>query len=262
MSKKLSIEEVREVFKINGLELLSDNYISCRDPLDYKCSCGRVAKMALNNVRKGKKCKACGIEKRRGAKRLKEKDVFFYIKSRGFSILSDEYKNAASHLKLKCPEGHIFNTSYRSFKNSKYGCRKCYVKKNSGKNHHSYKHGMSKEYRLDRNKSKILNNAWKRKLLKRYGYQCDLCDGKNNLIGHHKDGYNWCIDRRYDVDNGVILCKRHHDSFHKQYGKGDNTNEQYRKFRNYIKNYVMNPWRQFPEDFQNMITNGFLETFK
>ena len=42
---------------------------------------------------------------------------------------------------------------------------------------------------------------------------------------------NWCRERRIDITNGVCLCEVCHKEFHKLYGKGDNTKEQYIEFK-------------------------------
>jgi len=59
---------------------------------------------------------------------------------------------------------------------------------------------------------------------------------KSFLVAHHKDGFNWCIDRRFDENNGAALCKHHHslahNSFHAEYGNGNNTEQQYLEWIN------------------------------
>lgn len=72
--------------------------------------------------------------------------------------------------------------------------------------------------------------AWRSSVYKRDGYKCVACLQKGYLNAHHLDGWNWCVERRYDVTNGVTLCWRCHAAFHRQYGRGDNTSFQFEAF--------------------------------
>ena len=78
----------------------------------------------------------------------------------------------------------------------------------------------NKEYKL------FLN-----KVLYRDNYTCRCCGTKstkdNNLIVHHLDGYNWCVEKRTDDTNGITLCECCHSNFHSSYGCGGNTKEQF-----------------------------------
>jgi len=66
-------------------------------------------------------------------------------------------------------------------------------------------------------------------------YMCDCCFQKRStdviLNAHHLDGWNWAIDKRFDISNLVTLCERCHEEFHNVYGKGNNTKEQYEVFK-------------------------------
>lgn len=57
------------------------------------------------------------------------------------------------------------------------------------------------------------------------------------IQAHHLDGYNWAKDKRLEVDNGVTLCEDCHKTFHNEYGRGDNTKEQYNNFIKSIKDF-------------------------
>jgi hypothetical protein len=50
------------------------------------------------------------------------------------------------------------------------------------------------------------------------------------LNSHHLNAWNTHPDERYDIDNGVVLCKYHHDDFHVKYGRGGNTEEQFDEY--------------------------------
>lgn len=89
----------------------------------------------------------------------------------------------------------------------------------SGPSHPMWKGGHSKE-RHARYKDPEYTE-WRTKCLERDGYTCQWCDAKNGmgekivLQVHHKIHYWKRPDLRYDIDNGVTLCKSCHQKAHK-----------------------------------------------
>ena len=67
-----------------------------------------------------------------------------------------------------------------------------------------------------------------------YTCQCCGCTESNSFNAHHLNSYDWCIDGRTNVDNGVTICKKCHKNFHKLFGYGNNTKEQYEEFLSLI----------------------------
>lgn len=73
-------------------------------------------------------------------------------------------------------------------------------------------------------------NDFIKKVLKRDNYECQCCHKKENLVVHHLDSYNWCIDKRADETNGITLCDLCHKNFHITYGRGNNTKKQFEEW--------------------------------
>lgn len=70
-------------------------------------------------------------------------------------------------------------------------------------------------------------------VMERDGYKCVLCGvHENRMFVHHLNGYNWDVENRCNPDNGVTLCDGCHKAFHKRYGKGWNTKEQFIEYAN------------------------------
>lgn len=72
-------------------------------------------------------------------------------------------------------------------------------------------------------------------MFKRDDYACQLCSTRvGTLNAHHLNAWNSHPDERFDIDNGVTLCTDCHTNFHKEYGYGNNTKEQFSEFRGTI----------------------------
>lgn len=75
-----------------------------------------------------------------------------------------------------------------------------------------------------------------RNVLERDDFTCDICRQKGgNLNAHHLNGYDWDKGNRTNIDNGITLCEKCHTDFHKIYGYGNNTKEQYIDYKNTFK---------------------------
>lgn len=58
-----------------------------------------------------------------------------------------------------------------------------------------------------------------RALIIRQQKVCIICGSKKTREVHHiKDGSNH-PEHRFDLDNGIVLCKKHHTLFHTKYKK-------------------------------------------
>lgn len=100
---------------------------------------------------------------------------------------------------------------------------------------------MKRRYNYNRNRSSDrtspLYTSFCRSVYKRDGGKCVCCNSSFRINAHHLDGWSWFIAGRYDVRNAVTLCKKCHDKFHVEYGKGKNTIAQFDEFlqRHYRK---------------------------
>lgn len=134
-------------------------------------------------------------------------------------------------------------------------CKNCFGKSNSGENnpmygkkledthplvvknkavsenpelHHNYKEG---KFIDGRSSSKF--KVWSDKVKEKFDNKCDCC-GYSMVIAlkaHHLYSYEANKGIALDVENGVALCGNCHEEFHKENGWGDNTPEQYYKFK-------------------------------
>ncbi len=86
---------------------------------------------------------------------------------------------------------------------------------------------LSEEDRVDR-RSIPWVKSWAKDVKVRAHFTCECCGqvgGK--LASHHKDSYRSNKERRTDILNGVCLCDACHKDFHKKYGQGNNTVDQF-----------------------------------
>ena len=129
-SEKLSetfrhdIEHVKNIIESNNLEWISGEYINTNTILTVKCPNGHIYQTKFSVINQGYGCPHCY-----GNAKLSYDYVKSQIESEGFKLLSDEYINAQSPLKLRCPEGHEFMSNWNNFQCG-HRCPVC--KKSSG----------------------------------------------------------------------------------------------------------------------------------
>lgn len=79
--------------------------------------------------------------------------------------------------------------------------------------------GYSRALATDENLKKRNNTQlqkWAHSVKEKYGWKCALCGSKENLEAHHIIPVSNDPEMRfkYDVNNGIALCKEHHDMVH------------------------------------------------
>jgi hypothetical protein len=230
---KFSYEYVYQYFKEHGCELLETEYVNNNTKMRFKCSCGNESyRIRFSTFSKGARCDECKRKRLSKASRIYTlEEVSNIFKERGCTLLEDDYKNTKQLLHYICKCGAEHSIRLTNFKDQGNSCPECKRKALSGENHYLYNPHLTDAERL-RNKTRINDlgmKSWRTSVFKRDDYTCQCCSKRGNgvLNAHHLDGYNWCINKRTDITNGVTLCEDCHTEFHQEYGKGYNTREQY-----------------------------------
>ena len=127
-NKKYTYQEVKRIFEKEGYILLSKEYKSANEKLEYKCSNGHIHYVTLNSFNHGTRCPECrNIKMNQKMKKSTEeiKDLFL---QEGYILLENEYINAHQKLRLQCPNGHTISLSYDKFQQG-VRCSKCNASK-------------------------------------------------------------------------------------------------------------------------------------
>ncbi len=127
MSRKLTIEQMREIAKSHGGECLSEKYRNAKTKLRWKCSEGHEWEAVPDHIKEEHWCPHCAgnalltIEQMRGI-----------AKSRGGKCLSKEYEGNHKNLRWKCSEGHEWEAQPSSVKQGRW-CPVCGIEKSAEK---------------------------------------------------------------------------------------------------------------------------------
>jgi len=64
------------------------------------------------------------------------------------------------------------------------------------------------------------------------GFKCFIKGetNKKSLCCHHLNTWNWCVDGRYDINNGILIHKDIHQHFQKLFGFADVKTEDFERF--------------------------------
>lgn len=207
----------------HGIEILEDT--GKRDDcaiFNCKCHCGKIFQAKPSRI-KSKDLRSCGCSPKRDQIDMTNKtfNKLIFLKDSG----KRNNRNRILWL-IKCYCGNEFLSPRDSIISGDTTSCGCYRKKIAFEKR--YNPNLSKEDR-ERNRGSVKYNEWRNSVYDRDNYRCIIC-GNNNIQAHHLDGWNWCKEKRYDIENGLTLCKFHHNDFHKKYGRGNNTKEQFNEY--------------------------------
>lgn len=78
-------------------------------------------------------------------------------------------------------------------------------------------------------------HQWRKEVYKRDYWTCQITKikstRKQKICAHHIEAWNSNKELRFDIDNGVVLLAIIHKLFHKIYGNGYNTRDQFNEFK-------------------------------
>ena len=89
----------------------------------------------------------------------------------------------------------------------KHGMRGCY--------HPNWKGGITPENQVGRNSLEYKH--WRNSVFARDDYTCQICGKRGGeLQAHHLERWSECKGKRYEVNNGMTLCKECHKEVHRR----------------------------------------------
>ncbi len=101
------------------------------------------------------------------------------------------------------------------------------LKHRSGSENPNWNPNLSDEWRAIQRSRRYLpeNRIFVESVLKRDNFKCQACFIENEKLHvHHKDAWSINVQRHFDLQNGITLCKRCHRKLHSLFGL--KTNEQ------------------------------------
>jgi hypothetical protein len=184
-----------------------------------RCDCGNEIEAWRTNLIQGKK-KNCGCKK--------YEDRNETGKRYGRWTVICRYNGSVEHWECCCDcggKGVVSRSNLISGNSQSCGCLQRERASAGGKKNRRYSWEESFQRRTRPN-----INIWRKSVLVKDGYKCQICETTENLVAHHKDCWMNFKEKRLDVDNGACVCKKHHILFHQMCGQGNNTSKQWCKY--------------------------------
>lgn len=167
--------------------------------------------------------KRYGCENVFQSKKIKEKSRETMIKKYGVEYITQS-EEMQKIIKETCMKKYGVD-NYAKTQEFKNGIR--------GENSPRWKKDKTTE---ERDRYTLEYREWRSEVFEKSNYTCQKCGARHVLLNAHHI-YNWkdYNDLRYEVSNGVCLCRDCHIDFHSIYGKRNNNLMQILDFLNYGK---------------------------
>lgn len=240
--KSISHDEFMEKFLTQGdpnVEVIG-KYVNSSTRIHCRCKkCGFKWDVIPTSLLRGHGCRMCGYEVAK-AKQSKSHDEFLAdferLGNKNIEIIG-QYISCSHSIKVRCKQcGKVWDASIIHLLYSGHQCYDCYKKNNFGENHPNWKPTKTNEERL-RKREYPEYREFVQGVLRRDKFVCQISGTVGgDLVAHHLNSYDWDIDNRTNVDNGITLSKDIHIEFHKQYGYGNNTKSQFLDFAKCLLN--------------------------
>jgi len=119
--------DIEGAFKSAGHTLLSAFYINNRTKLKARCPQGDIYEIRWGNFQQGQRCPLCSNRKKSQNKLLSPILVKEYVEKEGYHLCS-KYSSAKEKMWFMCPNKHVYESTWDSFK-SGHRCRICSLEK-------------------------------------------------------------------------------------------------------------------------------------
>lgn len=169
------------------------------------------------------KCSVCGKTITRQKIQTLTHDIFFCSDECKAQYYKTKYAGDNSPIYSKvektCEEcGNKYLVYYCEKEKSRFCSKKCrykwQAKRMKGKSHPNWQGGKANERSLAWVSKEY--KAWRKEVFERDNYTCQLCGDNSggNLNAHHIKLFSKYPELRYNVNNGITLCKKCHIKVH------------------------------------------------
>jgi excisionase family DNA binding protein len=228
VSRKNLTENFVKVCEEKGYKT-NEIYSGIQTLMSFECEkCGHEFKAKAQVVIYGEcACPKCQMIRWRQSRIRTYEEVKQICLDRNFEFLpsKEEYYTLAPtkkrNFKIKCLKCSVVTTR-RGGGLKKCVCKEC-IRDAAEKS-------RGKKYTVRQKMSSQLQK-WKKEVIKMNGDYCNICECSTKIQAHHLSSFHCDEENRLNPLNGIPLCKFHHKGFHHEYGRKNNTKDQYDKYK-------------------------------
>jgi len=127
-------------------------------------------------------------------------------------------KKAKTKIEAKCDncgKKFIAYGCYYKMQINHFCCKKCYAEyQKKSENNPNWRGGISSKNSTIRRSKKMIE--WRNTIFKRDNWTCQICKQKGGeLHAHHQKSFSLYPKLRFDIKNGITLCKKCHNEIPK-----------------------------------------------